>query len=409
MAIRLSEEQRKILKRKKAKYKKKQYYDIIPLLRKKADYNVSYSERSNGKTYQGKIVGIFEVCYRIDYYEFVENGKEISLGDRYSMAIFVRHKEDIDTAFCEGYFDDMNIKDITNGQFDCAVYVRGQGVYLGNVNPDTGKKEANEQYMLARFFGIDRAGEYKPRSSMYNNIRNIIFEEFVAPLGTHYLSDEPAKLMSLVSTIGRRSDVRIFLFGNPEQEYCPFFLAWDINPHKMKKGEIITKELEAGEDEFGDMTYRLLAVERGEVKSRANMLVGDYAKMGGSGELYQTYHFKLNEIDKMPDNFYKRKYYILFDIMGYMFTMSLMIRPGKEHSKFVYICPVTEGSKWARNAKRVVTDAPHIGKLQTSHLIPKTAYDKVIIDLIRDGKVFFPSDEIGTIWDSLMDSYGEKF
>ena len=69
------------------------------------------------------------------------------------------------------------------------------------------------------------------KSSNYNNVKNIIFDEFIIEEGQKklYLKNEVFIFLNLIETIARLRDVRIFLLANAVTITNPYFLYFDIS------------------------------------------------------------------------------------------------------------------------------------------------------------------------------------
>lgn len=73
---------------------------------------------------------------------------------------------------------------------------------------------------------------YKMKSTAYPKVKYIIYDEFlVEEKNTHYLYNEPRKLLSLMETVIRlRDDVRVFLLGNYSSKSNPYFDYFKLYP-----------------------------------------------------------------------------------------------------------------------------------------------------------------------------------
>lgn len=67
------------------------------------------------------------------------------------------------------------------------------------------------------------------KSSTYDNVNLIIFDEFILDKGNyHYLPNEVEKLLDVIETIGRMRDIKVFLLGNALSVTNPYFLYFDL-------------------------------------------------------------------------------------------------------------------------------------------------------------------------------------
>lgn len=72
------------------------------------------------------------------------------------------------------------------------------------------------------------------KSSTYNNVDTIIFDEFIIDKGCyHYLQNEVEQLLDVIETIGRLRDIRIIFLGNAVSITNPYFTYFNLSlPYK---------------------------------------------------------------------------------------------------------------------------------------------------------------------------------
>lgn len=74
---------------------------------------------------------------------------------------------------------------------------------------------------------------------------NIIFDEYVS--ASKYLPNEYSKFENVLSSILRnRGKSRLIMLGNPINQICPYFDEFNIQPHKIKPGDIVYRLSEDG-------------------------------------------------------------------------------------------------------------------------------------------------------------------
>ena len=68
------------------------------------------------------------------------------------------------------------------------------------------------------------------KSSNFNNVKTIIFDEFIIEEGQkkYYLKNEVFTFLNLLETIGRMRDIRVFLLANSVTITNPYFLYFDL-------------------------------------------------------------------------------------------------------------------------------------------------------------------------------------
>lgn len=187
------------------KQEKSKFYSLTKILNKKADYNVIFGERSNGKTYAALLYGLKR---------FVTTGEQF--------AYIRRWREDLRGKRAENLFSNHVangvIEEITNGEFNAIFYLSGKW-YLAKY--DAEKKKYHPQN-TPFCYGFCLSEQEHEKSSSYPNVTTIIFDEFLTR--RYYLPDEFMLFMNLLSTIIRQRDnVKVFMLGNTINKYCPYF------------------------------------------------------------------------------------------------------------------------------------------------------------------------------------------
>lgn len=205
-----------------------EHYDIRPILREKAHYNLIIGERSNGKTYGA----LLETLKR-----YVKGGAE--------GAYLRRMQEDFVGKRGAGLFQPLvvnnEIEKLTNGKWT-DVYYYASRWYLCKY--EEGKK-GNERITDSRpfMYGFALSQMEHEKGTGYPNVKTIIFDEFITR--TAYLRDEFVLFMNTLSTIIRsRDDVQIFMLANTVNKYCPYFDEMGLRHIRdMKQGEIDVYQL----------------------------------------------------------------------------------------------------------------------------------------------------------------------
>lgn len=181
------------------------FYSLANILNKKADYNIIFGERSNGKTYATLAYGIKK---------YVQTGQQ--------MAYIRRWREDLRGKRAENLFSNHvangYIEEVTNGEFNAVFYIGGKW-YLAKY--DSEKKKYVPQ-TTPFCYGFCLSEQEHEKSSSYPNVTTIVFDEFLTR--RYYLPDEFMLFMNLLSTIIRQRDnVKVFMLGNTINKFCPYF------------------------------------------------------------------------------------------------------------------------------------------------------------------------------------------
>jgi len=185
--------------------RKLQFYSLAEILKRKADYNVIFGERSNGKTYAALEYGLRN---------YVRTGKQ--------MAYVRRWKEDLrgkraDTLF-SAHVQSGLVEKLTKGKYNEVFYMSGKW-YLSHYNPDTKKRFPDDKPLC---YGFCLSETEHDKSTSYPEVTTVIFDEFLTR--RYYLQDEFVLFMNTLSTIIRqRADVKVFMLGNTVNQYCPYF------------------------------------------------------------------------------------------------------------------------------------------------------------------------------------------
>lgn len=184
--------------------KKNIYWDINPILSKKARYNVVYGERSNGKTYGALQKGIE------DYFK---DGSEFAYIRRWDEDLVGKKGESL----FNGIIKNGVIRRLSKGKWNHVVY-KSRAYYFAFIDDEGIITTDVKPFCYA--FALTQHEHYK--SNSYPNIRNIIFDEFLTR-GV-YLPDEFVIFQNVLSTLIRlRDDVIIFMLGNTVNKFSPYF------------------------------------------------------------------------------------------------------------------------------------------------------------------------------------------
>ena len=162
----------------------KKFYNIDKMMNTEADYKGLLGGRNIGKSYQVKLKALLKKAF--------ENNSEFIYLRRY--------KEDMKNQLVTNYFADMDISEITNGNYN--MLYTYQGIIYFAIADENGKPTSKKQIGWAH--ALATAEHYK--SIMFPKVTDIVFEEFIPEKGT-YLPNEPSKLQSYVSTIARTRKV----------------------------------------------------------------------------------------------------------------------------------------------------------------------------------------------------------
>lgn len=197
------------------------FYSLDAILKKDADYNIVFGERSNGKTYAA-------LKYCIE--QFHKTGGEFAYIRRWKEDILGKRAANIFAAL----ESDGAIADATDGEYTRVKYYNGV-FYLANFDEGT-QKLVSDNKPCGYTFALSDSEHNK--SVSYPNVTTIVFDEFLTR--RYYLVDEFVTFMNVLSTIIRQRDnVKIFMLGNTVNKYCPYFAEMGLRHAKdMAQGTI---------------------------------------------------------------------------------------------------------------------------------------------------------------------------
>lgn len=200
------------------------YYSLSRILQEKAQYNVIFGERSNGKSFSVEELGLDN---------YIEKGQQMAIFRRNDVSFEARNSSTTFQHFVNNKKRGNIIKEKTNGQWEDVTWFRGAW-YLSK-RDDKGKL-IRDFNAFCYAFALSTWENYK--STSYPRITTILFDEFLTRGA--YLTDEFVLFQNMLSTIIRdRDDVTVFMCGNTVNMFSPYFKEMGLdNIHKMKPGDI---------------------------------------------------------------------------------------------------------------------------------------------------------------------------
>ena len=343
---------------------KKGYYTLKDILKENCEYNIILGERSPGKSYAVKKEAL----------EYAFKTGTASIG------LIRRFEDDIKNAAVTEYFDDNNlnsgapgdIKKITKGSYDNVSCIRGE-LFFCTRDPESGKILAGQK--CGRVFALNTDERYKSRQ--FPEIHDIIYEEFVT--SQLYLRNEPHRLQSLVSTILRKREGKVWLIANTISRVCPYFYEWDLKGiPKMQLGQIDRYKIDDTD----------IAVEMSPSrKEKSKMFFGRSAKSIQGGQ-WETENFP-----DLPKSYreYDLLYALYVDAAGFLFKLDLLIDDEGERVIFCY--PYT---KQVKENIPVITDKFSASPMIRPYLLKKIPAERSIAELISLKKICFSSNLTGS-------------
>ena len=178
-------------------------------------FNFIISEREAGKS-----TAIWLKAYK----EFVENGSTILVIRRKVVHITKAYIDDI-AQIINKFTDDKVV-------FQYSQSTIKEGIVDIYIN--------EKRFMRICALSIDITAL---KSLVLRNLKYIILDEFICNnrFGERYLKDEAVKYMEIYNTFRRESEnLKCYFMGNPYSLYNPYFMFFNVDTSKLKRGAIIT-------------------------------------------------------------------------------------------------------------------------------------------------------------------------
>lgn len=358
----------------------KNYWSATQIKKCEAQWNMIFGKRSNGKSYGVKNEIINDAIANID--------------NEYKKRFFYvrRYSEDVDVFSVLQYLKDFEIvkdgkkkskiQEISNNRFN-AFKVAKKKIFV--LNRDEEGNESDIQH-IGYYANIGNAERLKTQS--YLDVENIVFEEFIAS-SKPYLPREPQMLESIVSTVARNREIKVWLIGNNDDRDCIYFNYFGLeHVKKQKEGTIEVYEHDNYDEDTGEHLIVKIAVEFcGNSAGKSGMFFGKGA------EIIETGNWRS---EKQPIMFYEdfeeceKIYHVVFSHNGIHWDAWLC---SKNNGFFWYVQEKTRPIK--RNT-RVVSDMISTDPLYSSNLYPLNNGEKKAFELLKNGKVFFHDSLTGT-------------
>lgn len=255
------------------------WYSLDNILKYDVQYYMIFGERSNGKSYAVD-------KYIIDKF-FLE-------GEQF--AFVKRFEDDIKSKYMSEVFTPLEPYILEKYGYRIKFY---RGCWLAYEDGTEGKLADCKTFGYA--FSLNNVNRTKATS--YPEVTTILFEEFMS-IDCTYLPDELNLFLNLISTIARyRHNVKIFMLANAISKFSPYSSALNVKLHRLKKGEIITREYK---DKKGFTTR--FAIERSENvnvfdnNQNTNKIVYNNFGNAGVGQMITSGEFEVHSYPRRIDN-----------------------------------------------------------------------------------------------------------
>lgn len=366
------------------------YYDSTAIRRCDAVYNVIAGQRSYGKTFD---MGI----------HIVEQFWDGLLKGQLRQAAYIRQQDmdlrgrsaetALDCLVCDGEGRNR-IAEITGGKYNSIRYYR-RAWYLEKVDPESkSSTKCADPFMI----GFALSQYMHDKGGSYPYVTDIWFEEFMQVSERGYLPGEFKIFQNVISTIARKRHVVIWMTGNTMDPYCPYFQQMGLHKIRQQKpgsieiyklgrsGKKIAVEITGSADQYETPTEGndyLFAFDNPELKMITSggweikaypLLDYDLQPRDICGTCWLQYNGEQLQIDVVSNG----KVAFLYIHKG----DDPIITPDPDVD-LIYSPEYDMRPNWRR-------------RLET----PQTDAERVILALIKCGKIYFDDNISGNTWES---------
>lgn len=336
----------------------------------KCDWLLLLGERANGKSYCAKSIAIESAITKGDMFIYLK-----------------RYDLETKDSLCVSYFADMPIQEMTKGEYT-TIDVFRKGIYLANVDPETGKTIRGKKIGLCH--SLSASEHYK--SLQFPEVNTILYEEVISMNG-QYLYNEPDMLQQYVSSIFRRRKGKVIMIANKISRICPYYSAWNLDVASMKNGQV--KHFIQENDNGDDTDIAVYLTESFDTNS--GMFFGHAAKNITKGG------YEVQPQPRLPEDIkeYRTIYKCVLKYDNIMFLMSLLCHNSSGEYTW-YVCPKTTA---LQKNTRIISNEFSTSPLHTNLLRGITENEQYIFNMLRSGKVCFSDDLTGTEFNNLLPKF----
>lgn len=360
-------------------------YNLDSIDSKNALINIILGGRTDGKS--------FQVKHKKGIIPYLESMVRTAYEDRDRFILVRRLREELTSEKIEGYFKDVDVKKLTNGEYDTISYYRRE-IYFANY---VDFKKVNGEKIG---YVVPLSGEQNYAGVSFLDVKNIIMEEFMTR--TVYLANEPDKLINLWNTVDRgRGIVRMWLVGNSISKICPYLNDWGLQPiiRKQKQGEISEILLPTGTfDDKGNEIHIKCAIEYSKHYGGSNFSIGKHKDMLNKGTWQSDPQPHLPKSIKE----YKHVFKIGFMYKEFKFLAELL----KDNDTKDYVWFIYPYNKEFKKDLFIFSDVVKLGKQYQRNIYDlsfKNEKLQNILNTFREGNIFYSSDLCGTDFKQCID------
>lgn len=332
------------------------YYDITPNWEEYFNYLLILGGKGIGKSYSAK-----------------HKLAKLAYNDINEKFIYLRRSaEEIRPSVANGYFKDLNIREITDGKANL-VEVRQKEINAYNYNTTNGSRSK----VCTLGYTAALSTETNLSSGVYLDVTSIIFEEFSSRNG--YLPDEVSKLQYFCSTVARDRKIRVILIGNTISRVSPYFTGWKLD--KVPKQKQGTTDIYWRKDPFAHEIK--IGVEYCESRVQSQMFFGDDTDVITTGawetKRIPPFDFKAVE-DRAP------LYLMVITALGFKFLARYYYSERLAYNIW-YISPKT--TKIKKGTRIIANEIDSTNSMQTKGFYPLSETERVIFNDFCENRVYF--------------------
>ena len=374
--------------------------NMVSELNHKVDIALIYSGRKRGKS--------FDISAKA-----IKNAYESKGANTFGY--IRRYDKEITNYKVEQYFADKieYIKDLTSNKSNCIICEKS-AIYLGIEQLENEKIVREKQMQIGNTFALNLSTQYK--SLQFPNIHSLIFEEVFTNDG--YISDEPNKLLSIISTVQRNKEEFItYLISNTVSKINPYTQAFSLKGIlKQKPGTIDEYRLYKGTTDMRGMEdYYYICVEylkdldneidnSKKIKNRNRIISSPSSNKWEEAYIYPTISQKFIKS-------FETIYSCVFEYTDYRYLCELKQVPTNiqrvyEHyidsgeelefvDEYMNICYITRKTSNIITNTRLFTTNPIVLPNATRGYYCINEYDSIIDKLINIGHCFYADNLTG--------------
>ena len=359
---------------------KQKYYNLSEIQKTNSQYNFILGERSNGKSFAIKKHCLERAIKNNDYEKFF---------------LLRRYSDDIKKEYVISYFGDknLNIEKLTNGRFNSIITKSGK---IQLVLIDENNKISSDFLTVGYVRSINQAERYK--SNTYEDVSNVIFEEFVAT--GLYLTNEIDKFLSIISTIARRDEIRVYLIGNTISRNCIYFQYFNLkNVPKQKQGTIdiyTFKSCDQRNENNELIEYRIAVELCANLSQNTKMYFGESSQKAITSGAWCSDDYPRIKVDEEC----KLIHTIIFEYGFSMFKADCYIK-----NDFIFWKISPKNTEIKRNTRLITDKFSKQGRLISYKLESLTIKENKLLSLFNSKKVFYSDNLTGTEFNQALNYF----